>query len=328
MKISIALCTYNGEKYISEQLQSLFAQTRRPDEIIISDDGSSDNTVKIAETLLNESKINYKIFKQSPSLGVFKNFEFCMSQCTSDIIFPCDQDDIWKDTKLEQHMALHESRIDKVLVYSNADVIQNDIEHYLYPLWEPKLIESGQYHTKQKMLYEGKSIAGCCMSIDKEFFHQILPIPDAIYHDDWCTTSASLIDGIIGIPESLIYYRQHGGNVVGTIRGNKISYWKSLFTNVPFYVKSDCYIYERNQKVFNALLNHKYLKNFVKEETLNQVLDYFKFRTDYETRSLSNNLNGINSLLKRGDYKFHHGVFSYLKDIYNIFFMKYIKKIK
>lgn len=325
MKISIALCTYNGEKFISEQLQSLFSQTQVPDEIIVSDDGSKDKTIDIAEKLLKASKIPYKLFKQTPSLGVYKNFEFCMSQCTHDIIFPCDQDDIWKKDKLEKHLRQHESHIDKVLVYSNADVIQNDVDHYLYPLWDPKLIENGQYHTKNKMLYEGKSIAGCCMSIDREFFHQILPIPHEIYHDDWCATSASLIDGILGIPESLIYYRQHGGNVVGTIRGNKLSYWKSLFTNVPFYVNSDRYILSRNQKVFKALLNHNYLKQLVKKETLQQVLDYYEIRTDYKNKSLTVDIKDLTQLLKRGDYKYHHGIFSYLKDIYNCLFVKYIK---
>lgn len=325
MKISIALCTYNGEKYISEQIQSLLSQTRLPDEIIISDDGSTDKTIEIVEHLLKESNISYEIYKQSPSLGVFKNFEFAMNECRGDVIFPCDQDDIWKSDKLEKHIMLHESRIDKVLVYSNADVIQNDVNHYLYPLWDVKLIENGQYASQSKMLYEGKSIAGCCMSIDREFFQQILPIPDEIYHDDWCATSASLIDGIVGIPESLIYYRQHGGNVVGTIRGNKLSYWKSLFTNVSFYVNADKYILGRNQKVFNALKNHKYLSNLVKNENLDQVLNYFEVRTSYKNKTIGENISELNGLLKTGDYKHHHGIFSYLKDIYNVFFIKYIR---
>lgn len=328
MKISIALCTYNGEKYVSDQIQSLLSQTRLPDEIVISDDGSSDQTLAIIERLLKDSNIEFKIFKQSPSLGVYKNFEFCMKACQYDLIFPCDQDDVWKKDKLERHLKMHDYHEDKVLVYSNADVVQNTVDHYLYPLWDPIKIANQSYSSQSNMLYLGKSIAGCCLSIRRDFFQNILPIPSDIYHDDWCAASASLIDGIIGIPEGLIYYRQHGANVVGTIRGTKLSYWKSLLTNVPFYVNSDNYIYKRNIKVFTALMNHKLLRQFVKMDKLNEVLEYFKYRSDYSSRSIRENIKGLNLLLKRGDYHLSHGVFTYLKDIYNIFYMKTIYRNK
>jgi len=89
-KISIALCSYNGEKYIKEQLLSILKQTREPDEIIIVDDNSFDNTVAIINEVLEGFKIRWELIINPQNLGVTKNFEKAISLCKGDIIFTCD----------------------------------------------------------------------------------------------------------------------------------------------------------------------------------------------------------------------------------------------
>lgn len=324
MKISIALCTYNGEKYLEEQLRSLLNQTRFPDEIVISDDGSKDSTLSIIERMQSETDIPLRIHKHDENLGVFKNFPFAISACSGDIVFTCDQDDYWLPEKLEKHMEIHERYPETELVYSNADVVFNTLDHYLYPLWEPKTIqdtERGQASQKS-LVYKGRSIAGCCMSFKKGFFEKILPIPEGVYHDDWIATSASLAGHIIGIPESLIKYRQHGNNVVGIIRGRKLSFYKSLFTNVKFYFESDRYIFQRHQKVYMAMLDHPYLSQFVNKQDFMDNLKLYEHRSGYLDRSILASMALLSNDLFEGRYRFLNRPFTFIKDLYNIVFMK------
>lgn len=267
MKISIALCTYNGEKYIQEQLMTLLRQTRLPDEIVISDDNSTDNTMKIVEEFAEISNVTLVINKNNPGLGVFKNFEKAISLCTGDIIFCCDQDDIWHLNKIEKFIPQFENK-DTLLVYSNAAVVLNDSSHYLYPLWEKKDMKNKKRGTASysTLVYRGGSIAGCCLAFRKEFVQSIFPFPEQVYHDDWLATCA-IIKGNIGVvDEELIDYRQHGNNVVGIIRGSKLSYWKSLFTNVRPYIEHREYIYDRHLKMSKGLFEHSILNEKQKTE--------------------------------------------------------------
>ena len=100
-KISVALATYNGEKYIIEQLDSLRSQTRQPDEVIISDDFSTDNTCNIIEEYIKKYSLNtFKIVKNEFGKGVYGNFYTAIKKTTGDIVLLCDQDDVWKNNKI------------------------------------------------------------------------------------------------------------------------------------------------------------------------------------------------------------------------------------
>lgn len=323
MKVSIALCTFNGEKFIEEQLHTLINQTHLPDEIVISDDGSIDNTVQIIQKIENKTTIPFVYFKHE-KLGVFKNFSQTISQCSGDIIFPCDQDDIWKLDKIEKHLNVHHKDEKIKLVYSNADVVNNTQDHYLYPLWDVKSIcnQKHPYASLSNLVYKGKSIAGCCMSFKKDFYDTILPIPDDVYHDDWIASCASILGQIQGISESLIYYRQHGNNVVGTVRGSKLSYWKSLLTNPKFYHESDSYIYQRHAKVFNGLMHNPNLDKYVDKKALTQVLRLYKARSHYQIKKISFVMNDLIQCYQKQDYKFLNGILTLVKDFYNLFYIK------
>ena len=104
--ISIALCTYNGESYIVELLLSIINQTLQPDEIIICDDKSTDNTVKKTKLILDGWSGNYRLIVNESNLGYKKNFQKAISLCSGDIIFLCDQDDVWDTTKIAKTMTV------------------------------------------------------------------------------------------------------------------------------------------------------------------------------------------------------------------------------
>lgn len=326
MKVSVALCTYNGAKYLVEQMDSLLNQTHLPDEIIISDDGSTDGTVSIIETYQAKFGGRIKFFQHDVNLGVFKNFPFAIGQCTGDIIFTCDQDDYWLPSKIEKHLERHQSDTSIDVVYSNADVVLESVERYLYPLWEQKTIldqENGQASVVS-LLYKGKSIAGCCMSFKRAILSTITPFPDQIYHDDWIATTSCVMGKISGISESLIKYRQHGRNAVGIVRGTKLSFYKSLFTNVPFYYKSDQYIHHRNQLIYAAMESNELLSNKIEGFDIESNLVLFENRTNYVERTLKEAFIGLFQNLVHNRYKHHHGFFTFLKDLYNLLFIKWI----
>ena len=107
--VSIAMCTYNGAGFLQQQLDSLARQTRKPDEIIICDDVSSDNSVAIAQAFADQSGLKVRVHQNTQNLGYVKNFEKAISLCTQDIIFLCDQDDLWQPNKIEQMVGVFDA---------------------------------------------------------------------------------------------------------------------------------------------------------------------------------------------------------------------------
>ena len=119
MKVSIALCTYNGENFLEEQLSSIGQQTRLPDELIISDDDSTDSTVQIAEKFAAIAPFSVKISINTKRLGSTKNFERAISQCSGDIIFLSDQDDYWNPKKINLIVRVLEESNNLGCIFSN-----------------------------------------------------------------------------------------------------------------------------------------------------------------------------------------------------------------
>ena len=119
--LSIALCTYNGSKFLREQLQSLANQTLQPFEVVITDDCSTDDTISIIEEFSNQ--LNIRIFINDSSLKVAKNFEKAVSLCLGDIILMCDQDDIWHSDKLVKISQFFKENPAQLAVFSDADLV-------------------------------------------------------------------------------------------------------------------------------------------------------------------------------------------------------------
>ena len=135
MKISVALCTYNGEKFLSEQLESILQQSVKPNEIIICDDGSKDSTVKILKNSESNHSNIIQVHQNAVNLGFVKNFEKAISLCLGEIIFLSDQDDIWKENKIERFIETFENNPDCTYVFSNAEATDEIGGNLEYSLW-------------------------------------------------------------------------------------------------------------------------------------------------------------------------------------------------
>ncbi|MGL5382362.1 MAG: glycosyltransferase family 2 protein [Culicoidibacterales bacterium] len=216
MNISIAMCTYNGQKFIKEQLESILIQLSAEDEVVISDDGSQDDTLKIIKQYSeNDSRI--KVFQNKLSLGVVNNFEYAINHCQNEIIFFSDQDDIWLGNKVEKIKKIFEKN-------KNIDVVISDLEVFNSNTGEvlsKSFIESNG--SKQGFVNNllRNSYIGCAMAVRKSYLKEILPFPKNIpMHDWWIGLNSELDKKTYIIKEPLIKYRRHENNVTGIVKNN------------------------------------------------------------------------------------------------------------
>lgn len=203
--ISVCMASYNGEKYIEEQLRSILKQLSPQDEVVISDDGSTDNTIDIVNNI-GDSRI--KLYVNKGVHGFTPNFENAIRHAKGDVIFLSDQDDIWAENKVKRTMeALKNSDMiisDCVTVNSNLKVLQSSRfeAFHIRPGFFPHLIKS--------------RYIGCCMAFNRKVKDVALPFPkkySLVEHDIWLAAVGFLYFNVELIREPLIYYRRHGNNI-------------------------------------------------------------------------------------------------------------------
>lgn len=204
MKVSIALATYNGEKYLLEQLESFQAQTRAPDELVICDDDSSDGTAFIVDQFSKQVSFAVRFERNAINLGYKKNFEKCIRLCDGDVILASDQDDVWFPEKIERVLT-HFSGSDELRVTINDQAITDSA---LIPTGNTIFGNSDHFGFGEQWLS-----AGCCTAMSREFVRLALPFPvDATSHDGWIHALAMALEVRIVIPDVLQLYRRHGAN--------------------------------------------------------------------------------------------------------------------
>lgn len=215
MNVSVAMATYNGENFLKQQIDSILIQLGEEDELIISDDHSSDQTIAIVENyIINDPRV--KLFFNSGK-GVTSNFDNAIKKTSKDIIFLCDQDDIWKSNKVAIIKEYYQNNPEILMIMSDITVVDNDLNPTIDSFYEFRGSRTGVLKNIIKNSY-----IGCAMSFRKELKKQILPIPKNVpMHDMWIGLVADSSKSALLIPEKLIYYRRHE-NTVTTVE-NKSS---------------------------------------------------------------------------------------------------------
>jgi glycosyltransferase involved in cell wall biosynthesis len=203
-KISVCLATYNGGKYIKEQLDSILRQLSENDEVIISDDGSSDNTLSIVNEI-NDERI--KIFLNKGEKGFTKNFENALNEAVGNIIFLSDQDDVWVDGKVNK-MVLELNKYDFVI--SDATYVDENLNTTFGSHIKHQNMKQGLIRTILLPRY-----IGACMAFKKEVLEFALPFPKKskyCVYDYWLPLIAELYFKFNIIEEELLLFRRHGEN--------------------------------------------------------------------------------------------------------------------
>ncbi len=212
MKVSIAMATYNGARFVRAQLDSFASQTRRPDELVVTDDGSSDETVAIVEQFAQDAPFPVEVHRNPERLNYSRNFERAISLCTGDIIFLSDQDDVWFAEKIETVLAEFDRN-------PNVQVVVND-----QLLTDAALAHSGV--TKLGNLKRaGKSsdamIEGCSTAFRASWGARLFPMPDGVStliasrdmsHDRWLNDLTILLGLRVVLRRPLQYFRRTGEN--------------------------------------------------------------------------------------------------------------------
>lgn len=214
--ISVALCTYNGEKYIKQQMESIIRQTIEPDEIVICDDCSTDNTVNILKQLLNDWKGTYTIIKNEHNLGFRKNFEKAISLCQGDLIFLSDQDDVWNLHKIEIIKNVFDNDSAVNLVFHDAQVVDKNLNVIRKSFWKILSFDYSKFALGDyRRLQHSNIVQGSACAFRKKIFFDATPFPIEAYHDEWLALISLLQGQIVAVPQQLLLYRQSGNNAVG-----------------------------------------------------------------------------------------------------------------
>ena len=295
MKISVAIGTYNGEKFLNAQLESILQQTIPVHEIIVCDDHSGDDTINI----LREFEVSYpslfKIFANEKNLGVVKNFEKAISLCTGDIIFLADQDDVWNNNKVESVLNFFRNNINCYGVFSDAELIDDTLTLNNKTLWEllqfneALSIDTNPDIFRYLLLYRNV-VTGACLAVKREALDFILPFPTdgKMLHDQWIGLKLGEYNKIGLIKQTLLKYRLHSAQETKSI-------WQN-FTDRSRMVRSSIITDDVNAFPFEY---YRYWKK--KLIPLNTMKDY-----------------GIcinNSIVREVKCKIRKGVISYLKSL-------------
>jgi glycosyltransferase involved in cell wall biosynthesis len=286
-KISIAMCTYNGEKYLKEQIDSILKQTYENFELIITDDGSQDKTVELINTyVLNDSRV--KLFENELNLGFMKNFEKAISLCTGDYIALSDQDDVWKENKLET-LIVELKKNDSFLVYSDALLVDSNLKSLGSTLIEKLNLNQITDDNNLFFIYQN-CVSGNTLMFKKELTQKFLPIPpDIIFHDIWIAFVASTIGPLSYVDESLILYRQHDDNV--TNLNSKIIKVKKSYNEKICKKISNNKILITKLSVFNTYLQKNFpneKKSKILKNLYSELSNYNKYYFNYNLFKLFN----------------------------------------
>jgi len=229
MDVSIALCTYNGEKFLREQLESINQQSLLPAELVVCDDCSRDRTISILREFEGQASFPVHIHQNDKNLGSTKNFEKAINLCRGDVIALSDQDDVWKPNKLQRLVEVLSYDPDAGYVFSNAELVDEQLQPLGGLLWD-SIKFTGE---SRENFYQGKQlecfikrhvVTGATMAFRKEIGQIAMPFPTSgnWIHDGWIALVSSSI-GARGIPidEPLIDYRQHSNQQIGAPEPSK-----------------------------------------------------------------------------------------------------------
>jgi len=228
IQLSVAMCTYNGATFLEEQLNSIATQTRLPDELIVCDDASTDETCQILEKFAQRAPFAVEIHRNRQSLQVTKNFEKALHLCKGDILFLCDQDDLWRSDKVEKMVGVFEANPNAQVVYSDAELINERAELIGQRQWDilrlyPTQLKQWKSGLATDLMLGGNRVTGCMVAVRKQFVEKLMPFPTAIsgcIHDGWIGFVGSVLDVIQLCEEPLTMYRQHENQQIG-IRTNE-----------------------------------------------------------------------------------------------------------
>lgn len=223
LTVSVALCTYNGSRHILEQLSSILGQTRLPEEIVVSDDASTDGTesmVRDALAAAGDRGIAVRLLGDGIRRGVSANFALAIGACTADMVVLSDQDDVWHPRRIEAAVEAFRGDPTLMMRHENARLVDERGRPLGVTLYGALAVtpddRAGIDRGAAFPVYLRRNLAtGATMSFRRALFDRAAPIPDEWVHDEWLAIVASTLGRVDASDDILVDYRQHGSNVIG-----------------------------------------------------------------------------------------------------------------
>lgn len=275
MRVSVIMTTYNGEKYIYQQIDSIRKQTAKINEVIISDDCSTDGTVEIIEKYIEEYKLkNWKLYVNKKNLGWTRNFYQALRLASGDIIFCSDQDDIW-DSRKVQSMAEVMQKDEKILALGCRKINVDEENDEIYCLNDESWTEKTRLACKLSR-FNTLKLLGCCCAYRKSIVQKYFELNYPEYgHDIQLCRIAAIFEGAYILDQNLVRYRIHGNNTSG------------ITASIPFGssdLKKRIYDIENNIRFLEILLSKKIGLNSMQKKIIKKTITLQKERLEFEKK--------------------------------------------
>ncbi len=215
------MATFEGARFIDEQLESLARQTRPPDQLIVSDDVSGDDTCERVERFAADAPFEVQLVRNTERARTTVNFERAIGRCDRDIVFFADQDDVWRPTKIERMVAHFDAHPETGGLFCNGGVVDDDRRPLGYDLWRAQGFHAGE----QRMVHRGEAArvfmrhvvaAGNTFAFRGRYLPLVLPFPRLrSVHDAWVAFMVAAVSGFDILDEDLVEYRLHADNQFG-----------------------------------------------------------------------------------------------------------------
>ena len=233
-RLSVVICTYNGDPHLAAQLESLAAQTRPPDELVVVDDGSTDATAAILRAFAETAPFAVRVFDNAANLGANANFSKALSLADGEILLTCDQDDLWRPDKLERVEDSFAESPEAGLVLHDAALIDGNGRPLEGSLWQTLGFAAEQQDAAEGggafEAFTRRIVAyGCVMAVRASLRSGFLPVPPRTSFDFWVALYAAAAGPVKLIREPLIAYRQHARQIVGVRRPSPLRYALELW---------------------------------------------------------------------------------------------------
>ncbi len=221
-RVSVALASYNGEQYLEEQLQSILAQEPAPDEVIVSDGGSTDRTVAVAaQVLATRPDVASQVISDGARLRVAANFERAIAATTGDLVALSDQDDVWHPGRLARGVEAFASP-DVLLAHSDARLVTASGEPLPFSLFAALRIGPAELRELAgedafRLLIRRNLVTGATVMVRRRLLELASPFPREWVHDEWLAITAAAFGRLAPATAEEIDYRQHGRNAIGVV---------------------------------------------------------------------------------------------------------------
>lgn len=234
LSVSVAMCTYNGARFLRQQLSSIADQSLQPDELVASDDGSTDETLGILDEFASHVDFPVRILVNTRRLGPAKNFEKAIDACQGDVIVLADQDDVWFDRKLIMLVQAFEEHPDAAYVFCDAGMIDESGNSLGESLWTAVNLRDRLHSFAGQgqliVLLRHNVIPGAALAFRANIRDIILPIPAGWMHDYWIVLLGSIISYGVPVHEQLFAYRRHPNQACGWRKKSFRQVWMDSFT--------------------------------------------------------------------------------------------------